>query len=249
MPDTSLPVVQTAGLTINPRSALMRRFNDTFPTFYSQFASSEVQVQNLSLAYTLYQSRKAVVHFQDEPTRTVLTLAYRNEPSLLCDVFGVLTAFNLAIHHVNLYGQIYAPFLVFLRVVVSRNRAPLTGQTRQNLERALHEALAGIFDVQDMLTSEFHMDTSLAQAKVEFYVDPVFHLPAILIETDNQSSLLYKIMHAMWQEDVMVININMIVRKGGARFILYLLGASGGHIPEYLGHRLAASLRQRLTMG
>jgi hypothetical protein len=247
MSNTSLPT--PTGLTLNPRSALMRRFNETFPTFYSQFASSEVQVHNLSLAYTLYHSRQAVVQFQDDHARTTLTLAYRNQPSLLCDVFGVLTAFNLSIHHVNLYGQVFSPFLVFLRVVLSRNNAPLIAQTRQNLERALHEALAGVFQVQDMLSTEFHLNTSLVQAKVEFYVDPVFHLPAILIETDNQSSLLYKIMHALWQEDVMVININMIVRKGGARFILYLLGGNGSQIPEYLGQRLAASLRQRLTLG
>jgi hypothetical protein len=234
-------------LKISNRSALMRRFNESFPAFYGQFVSSEVQAQNLRLAYTLYQTRKAVVQITDERNKSVLSFAYRNQSFLLSDIFGVLTAFNLSIHGVNLYGQIYAPHLVFMRIVISRNGAALPYQTKINLERAIHESLTGAFDVEETLALEFNLKTGLSKARVTFYVDQVFHLPAILIEADHEPGLFYKIMHALWKEELLVININLIVRKDQTRFIFYLLGPNASAtIPDYLGQKMAANLRNQL---
>jgi len=40
---------------------LLKRFNRAFPQFYGQFVSSEIQLQNLRLAYRLYQTKRAVI--------------------------------------------------------------------------------------------------------------------------------------------------------------------------------------------
>jgi hypothetical protein len=42
------------------------------------------------------------------------------------------------------------------------------------------------FEVEEMLAVEFNLDAGLDQVQTEFYVDPVFHLPALVIEADNQ---------------------------------------------------------------
>ncbi len=229
------------------RTALMRRFNQSFPSFYSQFVSSEVQAQNLRLAYALYQTRKAVVQMQDERRKTVVCLAYRNQPSLLSDLFGVLTAFNLSVHGVNLYGQIYSPHLVFIRVTVSRDGHSLSSQTKLNLERAIHECLAGVFRVHETLALEFDLKAGLKDTQVSFYSDQVFHLPTLLVDTDNQPGMFYRVMTALAQEDLTVINLNLMLRRDQTRFIFYLLGPdSTTTMPEFLGQKLALSVQQRL---
>ena len=45
---------------------LLKRFNRAFPQFYEQFVSSEIQLQNLRLAYQLYKSRQAVIELVPE---------------------------------------------------------------------------------------------------------------------------------------------------------------------------------------
>lgn len=232
---------------VSPRSVLMRHFNQSFPPFYSQFASSEVQAQNLKLAYSLYQTRKAVVQIRDEREKTVLHFAYNNQPHLLSDIFGVITAFNLSIHGVNLYGQIYSPHLAFVRLILTRNGRALTPQTKTNLERGIHECLAGIFHVHEMLELEFNLSTGLSQAQVNFYFDQVFHLPALLIDADNEPGLFYKIAYALSQEDLTVINLNLVTRREQTRLICYLLGPNAStQIPDYIGQKIANSLRYRL---
>ncbi|NJK62018.1 MAG: hypothetical protein HC921_04405 [Synechococcaceae cyanobacterium SM2_3_1] len=229
------------------RSALMRHFNQSFPPFYSQFVSSEVQVQNLRLAYTLYQTRKAVVQIVDERKLTVIYFAYTNQPYMLSDIVGVLTAFNLTIHGLNLYGQIYSPHLVCMRMIVSRNNQALPPSTRNNLERAIHECLAGNFQVHESLSIEFDLTQPLQQARVEYYFDQVFHLPAILIDADNEPGLFYKVAYALWKEDLTVINVNLIVRREQTRLIFYLLGPNAmTALPDYLGQKIVQSLRQRI---
>lgn len=106
--------------------------------------------------------------------------------------------------------------------------------------------MAGRLEAQEMLAVEFNLDTGLKQVETEFYIDPVFHLPALLIEADNQPSLFYKVMYATWQEDLLVVNANLLVWRGRTRLILYLLGPNESLIPEYLGQRIAESVRQRL---
>lgn len=229
------------------RTALMRRFNQSFPPFYSQFVSSEVQVQNLRLAYALYQTRKAVVQMQDERCKTLVCLAYRNRPSLLSDLFGVLTAFNLSVHSIHLYGQIYAPHLVFIRVTVSRDGHSLSAQTKLSLERAIHECLAGVFPVHETLALEFDLKAALKDTQVSFYLDPLFHLPTLLVEVDNQPGVFYRVMTALAQEDLTVVNLNLLLRRKRVRFIFYLLGPEAAPtLPELLGQKLALSIQRRL---
>ena len=225
---------------------LLKRFNRAFPQFYEQFVSSEIQLQNLRLAYQLYKTRKAVIELKPEGNRSALHFAYRNQSFLLSDIFGVLAAYGLTIHNLSLYGQIYPPMLVFVKLVVSRGGKALPTKTADNTCRAVREALAGHFEVEEMLTVEFNLDEGLEQVETEFYVDPVFHLPALLIEADNQPGLFYKVMYAIWQEDLLVVNANLLVWRGRTRLILYLLGPNESLIPEYLGHKIAEGIRYRL---
>ncbi|AOW99832.1 MULTISPECIES: hypothetical protein [Moorena] len=225
---------------------ILKRFNRAFPKFYEQFVSSEIQLHNLRLAYRLYKTQHAVIEIKPEGSKSVLHFAYRNESFLLSDIFGVLTAYGLTIHSLSLYGQISPPMLVFMKLVVSRNRKALTHKTSENVCRALREALAGRFEVEQMLAVEFNLDAGLKQVETEFYVDPVFHLPALLIEANNQPGLFYKVMYAIWQEDLLVVNANLLVWRGRTRLILYLLGPNGNLIPDYLGQKIAESIRRRL---
>ena len=96
---------------------LLKRFNMGFPQFYEQFVSSDIQLQNLRLAYQLYQTKEAVIEIKAENSKSVLYFAYRNQSFLLNDIFGVLAAYGLTIHSISLYGQIHAPMLVFIRPV------------------------------------------------------------------------------------------------------------------------------------
>jgi hypothetical protein len=225
---------------------LLKRFNRSFPQFYEQFVSSEIQLQNLKLAYQLYKTQQVVIDLRSESNKTALQFAYRNQSFLLSDIFGVLAAYGLTIHSLSLYGQIHPPMLVFIKLVVSRGGRILTEKTAENVRRALREALAGRFEVEEMLAVEFNFDAGLEQVETEFYVDPVFHLPALLIEADNQPGLFYKVMYAIWQEDLLVVNANLLVWRGRTRLILYLLGPNESLIPEYLGHKIAAGVKQRL---
>lgn len=225
---------------------LLKRFNRAFPQFYEQFVSSEIQTQNLKLAYQLYKTRQVVIELKPEGGKTALHFAYRNQSFLLSDIFGVLAAYGLTIHSLSLYGQIYPPMLVFVKLIVSRGGKVLTENTSENVRRAIREALAGRFEVEEMLAVEFNLDAGLEQVETEFYVDPVFHLPALLIEADNQPGLFYKVMYAIWQEDLLVVNANLLVWRGRTRLILYLLGPNESLIPEYLGQKIADGVRHRL---
>lgn len=225
---------------------LLKRFNRAFPQFYGQFVGSDIQLDNLRLAYQLFRTQKAVIELTSEGDRTTLHFAYRNQSFLLSDIFGVLAAYGLTIHSLSLYGQIYPPMLVFAKLVMSRGGQALTPKTADNVQRAVREALAGRFEVEEMLNVEFNLDAGLARVETEFYVDPVFHLPALLIEADNQPGLFYKVMYTVWQEDLLVVNANLLVWRGRTRLILYLLGPNEGMIPEYLGQKIAEGVRDRL---
>ena len=225
---------------------LLKRFNEAFPQFYQQFVSSDIQLQNLKLAYLFYRSKKAVIYLKSESSKSVLYFSDRNQSFLLSDIFGVLAAYGLTIHSLSLYGQISPPMMVFIKLVISRGGKALTGKTSENVCRAIRESLAGHFEVEEMLAVEFNLDSGLEEVATEFYVDPVFHLPALLIEADNQPGLFYKVMYAIWQEDLLVVNANLLVWRGRTRLILYLLGPNESLIPEYLGQKIAEGVRQRL---
>ncbi len=234
-------------LEASNRSTLMRQFNRRFPPFYSQFASSEVQLQNLQLAYTLYQTRQVVVQMREEHHKTVLLFAYNNYPAVLRDVFGSIAAFNLTLHNIQLYGQIEAPRLVFLRLTLSRDSKPLPLATSLNLERAIHECLGGRFNVEDTLALEFNLQEKLQSATVRYYLDRVFHLPALLIEADTEPSLFYKVASALCNEKLTVVGVTSMPRRGQMRLICYLLGPNGSTtIPDYLGQKWATAIGSRL---
>lgn len=225
---------------------LLKRFNRAFPQFYEQFVDSEIQLQNLRLAYQLFRTEKAVIELHPVGDRTVLQFAYRNQSFLLSDIFGVLAAYGLTIHSLSLYGQIYPPMLVFAKLEVSRGGKELTPKIAENVSRAVREALSGRFEVEDMLNVEFNLGEGLEDVETEFYIDPVFHLPALLIEADNRPGLFYKVMYTIWQEDLLVLNANLLVWRGRTRLILYLLGPNEGIIPEYIGQKIAECVRYRL---
>ncbi|MDE5110340.1 MAG: hypothetical protein O4753_03365, partial [Trichodesmium sp. St7_bin2_1] len=208
--------------------------------------SSDIQLQNLKLAYLFYRSKKAVIYLKSESSKSALYFSDRNQSFLLSDIFGVLAAYGLTIHSLSLYGQISPPMMVFIKLVISRGGKALTGKTSENVCRAIRESLAGHFEVEEMLAVEFNLDSGLEEVATEFYVDPVFHLPALLIEADNQPGLFYKVMYAIWQEDLLVVNANLLVWRGRTRLILYLLGPNESLIPEYLGQKIAEGVRQRL---
>lgn len=226
---------------------LLKRFNKSFPNFYEKFVSSEIQLQNLQLAYKLYKQKKAVIQIKPESSKSTLYFAYRNQSFLFSDIFGVLSAYGLTIHSLSIYGQIKPPMLVFVKLIMSRGDQPLGTKLSQNVARAIREALTGHFEVEEMLSVEFNLDAGLKGVETEFYVDPVFHLPALLIEADDQPGLFYKVMYATWQEDLLVVNANLLVWRGRTRLILYLLGPNESLIPEYLGYRIAESIRDRLS--
>ncbi len=131
---------------LNPATVeLLKRFNRAFPQFYEQFVSSEIQLQNLRLAYQLYKQRKAVLDIKPEGNKSALHFVYHNQSFLLSDIFGVLAAYGLTIHNLSLYGQIYPPMLVFIKLVVSRGGKALRPKSTENVCRAIQETLAGHF--------------------------------------------------------------------------------------------------------
>ncbi len=232
---------------LNPAAVeLLKRFNRAFPQFYEQFVSSEIQLQNLRLAHRLYKQKKAVLAIKPEGTKSALHFVYRNQSFLLSDIFGVLAAYGLTIHNLSLYGQIYPPTLVFIKLLVSRDGQALSPKTTDSVCRAIQATLAGTFEVEEMLSVEFNLNAGLERVTTDFYIDPVFHLPALLIEADNQPGLFYKVMYAIWQEDLLVVNANLLVWRGRTRLILYLLGPNGNLIPDYLGQKIAEGMRYRL---
>ena len=146
---------------------LLKRFNRAFPQFYEQFVSSEIQLQNLRLAYQLYKTKKAVIEIKPEGNRSALHFAYRNQSFLLSDIFGVLAAYGLTIHSLSLYGQIHSPMLVFVKLVVSRGGKALSEKTADNTCRAIREALAGRYEVEEMLSVEFNLNAGLEKVETE----------------------------------------------------------------------------------
>ena len=121
---------------------LLKRFNEAFPQFYQQFVSSDIQLQNLKLAYLFYRSKKAVIYLKSESSKSALYFSDRNQSFLLSDIFGVLAAYGLTIHSLSLYGQISPPMMVFIKLVISRGGKALTGKTSENVCRAIRESLA-----------------------------------------------------------------------------------------------------------
>jgi hypothetical protein len=235
----------------------LKRFNELFPAFYDQFVTNETQLHNLKLAYHLLKTRRVVIiPAKDSPDRTVFHFAYRNQTSLLRDLFGVLRAYNLTVHDLSIHGQVHNPMLVFVKLSVSRGSKALQPKTIENVRRAMLEALSGRFQVEEMISTEIiPEENSLAGVKTEFYIDQVHHVPALLIQaTDSARTLdthhtvlMYKAMSAVAKEDVMVVNSNLLCWQGSTRLILYVLTANAGQIPDYVGNKMAERVKRALT--
>lgn len=225
---------------------LLKKFNRSFPQFYEQFVSSEAQLQNLRLAYQIYKTQQAAIEIKPEGDKTCLHFAYRNQSFLLSDIFGVLAIYGVTIHSLSLYGQTGDPMLVFITLLVSRDRKPLSQRRADKVCQAIQAAVAGTLDVERILRARSLLDTGGNYIETQFYVDPVFHLPTLLVEADNHLALFYKVMRAIWQEDLLVVNANLIVWRGRIRLIFYLLGPNESSIPNYLGQKIAEGVRQRL---
>ncbi len=226
----------------------LKRFNLLFPPFYEQFVSSDIQLENLKLAYKLYKTRQAVIWTDQDGEKTAIHFAAPNQPSLFRDVFGVLAAYNLTAHNLSVHGQVKPPTLIFMRLTVTRGGKPLTGKTQENICRALREALAGRFEVEEMLSVELFENDCLNSAQTEFYIDQVFHLPALLVEADTQDGVLYKMASAITAEKLLVVNANLIAwRQGRTRLILYVVDHQANPIPDYRGQKIAERVREKLT--
>lgn len=226
---------------------VLKRFNRSFPDFYEQFVGRDVQLQNLKLGFQIHRTNQAVIQIHPEGDRSVLHFAHRNHSYLLSDLFGVMAAYKLTIHNVSLYGHVRPPMLVFVKLVLSEQGKPLTKKRSESVRRALQQTLSGEFAVEEMLAMEFNVNEGLPQITTSFYQDQVFHLPALLVESANHPALLYKVMHAIWQEELLVVNVNFMLWQGRVRLLLYLLGPNGSVIPDYLGSRIAAKIKDHLT--
>ncbi|MBW4553775.1 MAG: hypothetical protein KME35_22100 [Aphanocapsa sp. GSE-SYN-MK-11-07L] len=223
---------------------LLKRFNQAFPEFYEQFVSSEIQFQNLQLAFELQKTRQPVIQLQTEAERTHLQFACRNQSSVLSDIFGLIAAYGLTQHNFSLYGQVRLPLLVFLRLTLSHKGKALSQKGRDSLCRSIRAALADQVEVEKI--SELNLKGGLQGLETSFFIDPVFHLPALLVEAESQPSLIYRVMYAIWQEDLLVVNANFMAWRGRVRLTLYLMGPNGNPIPDYLGQHMAESIKQRL---
>jgi hypothetical protein len=226
---------------------LLKRFNKSFPKFYEQFVSSDVQLLNLKLAYQVYQTEQAVIEIHPEAGKTSLYFVYRNQSYLPRDIFGVVAAYGLTIHNLSLYGQVTSPMLVFITLVVSEEGKPLSQKTTEELRSAIQQTLAGQLDIDEKLAAEFMPSHGLEQVETEFYIDPVFTLPMLLIEADIQTRFFYKVADAIWNEDLLIVNATLLNWRGRTRMILYLLGPDESAIPDYLGQRIAEGVKRRLS--
>lgn len=224
----------------------LRRFGQLFPEFYEQFVSSDTQYDNLKLAYQLYKQKQAIITAESAGEQTALSLAAKNQPGLLRDVFGVFAAYNLSLHKLEVHGQVQAPMLIFIRMNVSQGGKALAGKTADNVRRALREALEGRFEVEEMLSVELFENNRLGSVQTEFYIDQRFHLPALLIESNEEDGMFFKMTNAICPENLLVVNANLLLWQGRTRLILYVLTDRTGGIPDYRGHKIAERVKARL---
>jgi hypothetical protein len=225
---------------------LLKNFNRSFPQFYDQFVPGDIQLLNLRLAYQLYKNQQAVIEIAPEGNKTTIQFVYRNQSYILSDIFGLLAIYGVSIHSIHLHAQIRSSMLVFMHLVVSRHDKALTAKTIQSLERNIRLALMGNLDVKRLLAKGLKVKNAPQRVETQFYLDPVFNLPTLLVDAENHPKLFYQIMHAIWQEDLLVVNANLLLWRGQTRLIFYLLGPNESAIPDFLGQKIAESVRQRL---
>jgi UTP:GlnB (protein PII) uridylyltransferase len=225
----------------------LKRFNQWFPKFYDQFVNSDIQLQNLKLAYRyVEEDRQVIIRFEDEADRSTIYVAYRNQPELLRDLFGVLAAYNLSTLDIKLYGQIQEPMLLFIQIVVAQGGKPIPTKTAESVKRALREALAGRYSVNEMLSAEVYRDANMQGINAEFQMDKVFNLPTLMIEAESQDGVLFKIMNAIAEERLLAVSANWLIFRGRTRLMLYVLNEQAQIIPDYQGHKIADRVKAAL---
>lgn len=225
----------------------LKRFNQWFPKFYDQFVNSDIQLQNLKLAYRyMEQDRQVVIHFDHEADRSTIYVAYRNQPEILRDLFGVLAAYNLSTLDIKLYGQIQEPMLLFIQLVISQGGKAVPAKTAESVKRALREALAGRYSVNETLSVEVYRNANMQGINAEFQVDQVFDLPTLMIEAESQDGVLFKIMNAIAEERLLAVSANWLIFRGRTRLMLYILNEHAQKIPDYQGHKIADRVKAAL---
>lgn len=231
----------------------LQRFNRGFPPFYEQLVSSSTQRHNLRLAYQLYKSKHAVIETHGEGSKTALYFASRNRSFLLSDLFGIIASYRMTVHSLSLHGQVRSPMLVFIKLVLSQGESALSYQTIERIEQGIRVALAEPLAIEGLLRTKFPQPINWGQVTAKFYVDPILHLPALSIEAqlqtvEHRSIFYYEVTYAIWQEDLLVVNAELINWRQRTRVILYLFGPDETPIPEQLGHRIAESVKQRVQL-
>jgi UTP:GlnB (protein PII) uridylyltransferase len=253
----------------------LKRFNQAFPSFYEQFASSEVQLQNLKLARALYQSQRTRVSiFSDSPqhpnqslathsttatqltqpladtqladTRLVVQFTHRNTAFLLSDIFSILAAYGFSIHYLSLYGQVRSPRLLFVKLIISHPTKALTPADITKLSQYFEHTLSEKISPQQALAAKLRTQQTIKKLETKFYRDRLFHLPTLMIKAEDQPALLYKVLHAVGQEDLLVVHATFRAWRGQAQSKLCLLSPDGSELPTRLGETLAQSIQQRL---
>jgi hypothetical protein len=68
----------------------------------------------------------------------------------------------------------------------------------------------------------------------------------LMIKAEDQPALLYKVLHAVGQEDLLVVHATFRAWRGQAQSKLCLLSPDGSELPTRLGETLAQSIQQRL---
>jgi hypothetical protein len=261
--------LQSAELQESAQCAL-KRFNQAFPDFYERFASSEVQLQNLKLARALYQSQRTRVFIfpdsqqllnqslpthdtaitplanQSDDTKLVVQFTHRNTAFLLSDIFSILTAYGLAIHYLSLYGQVRSPKLLFVKLIISHPTKALTSADITKLSQYIESTLSEKISPQQILAARLQPQQAIKKLETQFDRDRLLHLPTLSIKAENQPTLLYKILHAVGQEDLLIVHATFKVWRRQARCKLCLLSPDGSELPCQLGVVLAQSIQQRL---
>jgi hypothetical protein len=86
----------------------------------------------------------------------------------------------------------------------------------------------------------------LGSVRTEFYIDKRFHLPALLIESDKEDGMFFKMTNAICPEQLLVVNVELILWRGRTRLIFYVLTDRAGAIPDYRGQKIADRVKARL---
>lgn len=218
------------------------RFNQSFPQFYQQLATSEVQQQNYLLAYHFYRSHSLAFRLRKMSNeRSLMLLAHYNFPWLLAEIFALLLQQQMVVERFSLQAQLHRPRLAFLRVVLSNHGKAIA----PDQEEMLRSQLKTLSKEHPIAIDGAKLDDIQAQ----FGIDRLCHLPVVTITSAPYPQFCAQVFAALAQEDLQLISANLAIAKGRIKAKFYLHGPDGQTIPAHLGLRIANGLRQTLMYG